>query len=283
VPWRLTSDAEEYAERVWDLLAASPAEHTVSLTVLERVRAGHRFSGAPMLFGWLEDGEHVRGAVSMTPPFGMLLGVVPADATDALVAALREQGAFVPGINGDLATAERVAAAWTAGTGIVARVALRLALYELGTLSHPEPPPPGRGRAADARDIAIGVEWLTAFQAEVHTPGRPETEALVRERIDDARLWLWEDAAGAPVALASRTPATAGVARIAPVYTPPEHRRRGYGAAVTAACTAGALERGADHVVLFADLDNPTSNAIYQRIGFRSIGERREVVFDGAS
>ena len=97
--------------------------------------------------------------------------------------------------------------------------------------------------------------------------------------MDDRRLWLWDDEAGLPVSLAARTPAVAGVARIAPVYTPPEHRRHGYATAVTAACTADALARDAERVVLYTDVADPSANAMYQRIGFRPIGGRRIVQF----
>jgi hypothetical protein len=93
VPWRLTSDVEEYAERTWDLLTESPAEHTIALTVLETVRRGRRWSDEPMLFGWFEDGAEVSGAVFRTPPFDLLLGTVPHDAAAALVATLRAAGA----------------------------------------------------------------------------------------------------------------------------------------------------------------------------------------------
>jgi predicted GNAT family acetyltransferase len=97
--------------------------------------------------------------------------------------------------------------------------------------------------------------------------------------MDDRRLWLWEDGAGVVASLAARTSAVAGVSRIAPVYTPPEHRRHGYGTAVTAACTADALARDAERVVLYTDLADPSANAMYQRIGFRPIGGRRVVQF----
>jgi predicted GNAT family acetyltransferase len=153
-----------------------------------------------------------------------------------------------------------------------------LALYELGTLCPPEPPPAGRARVADTRDLEVGIRWYSAFQAETLAPVT-DVEPFVRERLDDGRLWLWDDETGGPVSLAARTTAVAGVARVAPVYTPPEQRRRGYGAAVTAACTADALERGTERVVLFTDLSNPTSNAIYQQIGYRPIGRRRDVAF----
>lgn len=63
------------------------------------------------------------------------------------------------------------------------------------------------------------------------------------------------------------------------MYTPPEHRRRGYGAAITAVLTASALEAGATEVVLFTDLANPTSNGVYRRIGFRAVSERLVLAF----
>jgi len=107
-----------------------------------------------------------------------------------------------------------------------------------------------------------------------------DVESYARASISDRRLLLWDDEAGAPVSLAGRTPPAASVSRLAPVYTPPESRRRGYGAAVTAACTRDALDRGAEHVVLFTDLANPTSNAIYQRIGYRPMSDRRVIRFE---
>jgi predicted GNAT family acetyltransferase len=66
----------------------------------------------------------------------------------------------------------------------------------------------------------------------------------------------------------------AGVVRVGPVYTPPEHRGRGYGAAVTAAVSQAALDAGAAGVVLFTDLANPTSNALYERLGYRPVEDR---------
>jgi predicted GNAT family acetyltransferase len=278
VPWTLTGDFEAYAERTEALLTSSPAEHTVSLTVIETVRAGRRWSDEPMLFGWYEEAGEVRGAVFRTPPFEWLLAVVPEEATADLVAVLRSANADVPGVNGDVAGVDRFAAAWTAATGQRATITLALDLYELGTLRHPDPPPAGRARPAEEADLDVAIRFYTGFQDEVPTP-LTEVLPLVRERIDDRRLWLWEDGAGVVASLAARTAAVAGVSRIAPVYTPPEHRRHGYATAVTAACTADALARDAERVVLYTDVADPSANAMYQRIGFRPIGGRRVVQF----
>jgi predicted GNAT family acetyltransferase len=71
----------------------------------------------------------------------------------------------------------------------------------------------------------------------------------------------------------------AGMCRIGPVYTPPESRGRGFGAAVTAAAVRHAHRRGARHVVLFADVANPVANGIYRRLGFVPVAESLEYAF----
>ncbi|OBB46536.1 GNAT family N-acetyltransferase [Mycobacterium sp. 852002-51961_SCH5331710] len=84
------------------------------------------------------------------------------------------------------------------------------------------------------------------------------------------RFLLW-DVTGAPVSMALLRAAAAGVSRIGPVFTPTNRRGSGYGSAVTAAASQAALDRGDAGVVLFADLANPTSNAIYQKLGYAPV------------
>jgi predicted GNAT family acetyltransferase len=90
---------------------------------------------------------------------------------------------------------------------------------------------------------------------------------------------LWE-ADGVPVSMAGLSRDVAGVVRVQAVYTPPEHRRRGYGGAITTAVSQAALDAGAAEVVLFTDLANPTSNALYQRLGYQPIGDRVQLLLD---
>jgi GNAT superfamily N-acetyltransferase len=278
VPWHLSDDAEEFADHAWDLLARDPTEQTVALSIVEQLRAGHRWSELPPLFGWYAESGVVRGGVCMTPPFEMLLAAVPDDAFAELVEALRAADVAIPGVNGAVPTVERFVEAWLRGTGLQARTIFEQRLYALGTLQRPDPAPPGRARPAVEAEVDLAARWLRAFQEEAGVPST-DVESYARASIADRRLLIWDDEDGAPVSLAGRTPPAAGVSRLAPVYTPPDLRRRGYGAAITAACTADALDRGAEHVVLFTDLANPTSNAIYQRIGYRAISDRRVVRF----
>jgi len=101
---------------------------------------------------------------------------------------------------------------------------------------------------------------------------------MVDERIGYGGFTVWETADG-PVSLAGRTRAVAGQARIGPVYTPPEHRGRGYGGAVTIAVSQQALAAGVNDVLLYTDLANPTSNALYQRLGYQPVTDSVQLRF----
>jgi predicted GNAT family acetyltransferase len=65
------------------------------------------------------------------------------------------------------------------------------------------------------------------------------------------------------------------------VYTPPEHRRKGYGSSCVAALSQTLLSRGHKYCFLFTDLANPTSNHIYQAIGYQSVGDLYDYSFFG--
>jgi predicted GNAT family acetyltransferase len=89
---------------------------------------------------------------------------------------------------------------------------------------------------------------------------------------------LWE-VRGVPVSMAMLRAPAAGVSRIGPVFTPQDRRRNGFGSAATAAAAELAVRRGVTDVVLFADLANPTSNAIYQNIGFQAVADSVRIDF----
>jgi RimJ/RimL family protein N-acetyltransferase len=60
---------------------------------------------------------------------------------------------------------------------------------------------------------------------------------------------------------------------VATVYTPAPLRGRGHAGAATAAVSRAALDAGAKEVLLFTDLANPTSNGLYQRLGYRAVAD----------
>jgi GNAT superfamily N-acetyltransferase len=270
--WTLTEDVAEYLAAAGDMLRSDPAQNTLLLTIAEtlRARGGHAFGQADPLFGWWEDGGGVTAALLQTPPFPVVITPMPEQAATALAGALASRGWDPRGVNGPVGTARGFAAAWQARTGRDARVQRRSRLFRLAGL---EPPAgvPGRARTAGPADRDLLVDWFGAFRAETGETNW-HADQMVDDRLSYRGLALWEDG-GQPVSLAGQNRAVAGQVRIGPVYTPPGQRGRGYGGAVTAAVSKAALDAGAAEVLLFTDLANPTSNALYQRLGYRSVSD----------
>jgi predicted GNAT family acetyltransferase len=191
---------------------------------------------------------------------------------------------LVPGLAGvDAVTevAKGFAAAWCTRTGTAVARCRVTRLYRLGELTATGQGPAGRARTAGPDDRALLLTWFHAFAREVAVSiGSLPTQ--VDDRLSYGGAVLWE-VAGEPVAMAVRSRAVAGAARVGMVYTPPYARRQGYAGAATEAVTRDALAHGAAEVLLFADVANPTSTRIYQRLGYRPVHDRVGVVFAGAN
>ena len=298
--WFITADAGEFLAEAGEFLRAEPARNSVVLTVTENLRSTAA-AGSPAaipgsgpdepLFGWWRPpavpGPECAGpagavgAVFMhTPEFPVLLSSrVSGQAAAALARDLAAVGRQVPGINAGQEAADGFAAAWRDRTGDAVTVYRRMRLYRLGELIRPLPGPEGAARLATERDRDLLAGWFDAFTREVGDPPRHDNLAAVDERLGYGGLTLWE-ADGVSVSLAGLTRAVAGMVRVGPVYTPPELRGRGYAGAATVAVSQAALDACVREVVLYTDLANPTSNALYQRLGYRPVEDR--VVFSSS-
>jgi predicted GNAT family acetyltransferase len=276
--WTITDDLNAYVAAAGDFLRANTAENTVPLGVAATLREQGAYAFGEPLFGWWRPGaDGVCGAFLQTGAYPAFLSDMPEQATLELATLLSKHHLALPGVNGDEKAAYAFAAEWERRTGTAGTVLLRQRLYRLEHLEMPPSMPDGTTRVAGADDHDLVLDWFTAFEAEAHSPAS-ETATLVADRLGHRGVLLWE-VDGVPMSLAARTRVVSAMARIGPVYTPPEHRCHGYGAAVTAALTKSALESGADEVVLFTDLANRTSNGIYRRLGYRAVRDRLVIVF----
>ena len=270
---RFYADVAEFrplAERVY---RRAPVAHTVELTVLN----GALPDDSLLLTVW--NAGRLIGAALQTPPYPLSCNGIPDDAVQAVAAAAARKRPLLDAVRGDPGTAYAFADAWHAVTGRAGAVVLEERLYRLGSLQTPTVP--GAARPAGDDDHPVLVDWVEGFLVEAlgHRRDGPAGAAFLTDAgAKGDEFVLWEDD-GAPVSMAMRRSPAAGVSRIGPVFTPEDRRGRGYGSAVTAAAARSALDGGADDVVLFADLANPTSNAIYQRIGFRPVADAVRIEF----
>ena len=159
---------------------------------------------------------------------------------------------------------------WSELRGVVAREVMRERIYKLERVIPPERPAPGQPRLAAESDLELVVEWTTAFVDEARVASG-DARALMSEQVAGERVLLWDDAG--PRCMAAAPAETPNGARISGVYTPPEWRGRGYASACVAALSRRVLDAGRRFCFLYTDLSNPTSNAIYQRIGYEPVGD----------
>ena len=130
--------------------------------------------------------------------------------------------------------------------------------------------PAGAMRAATSADMLWLVAAFAAFTVEANLPDDPMRAAqIVPQKVQRDEMRVWDD--GGPVALAGWSAPRHGLARIGPVYSAPSARRRGYASALVAALSRQLLAAGNERITLNTDVANPTSNAIYARIGFRPV------------
>ena len=273
-------DPRELLERARPFLLADEARHNLALGLL--AVAGDHPDVYPELEGWIvRDGDPITGVAVRTPPYNLVLARPVEDrAVDALVESISSD---LPGVVGAVPEVDAFTEAWTSRHDVTAAVRFEQRIYALERLV-PAPPTDGRFRLAGAHDRELAIEWTLEFAAEALHGGDREAgrvERSVDARLDPASpggIGLWEADDG-PVSLAAFGGPTPNGMRIGPVYTPPEHRGRGFGSAVTAATSQLLLDRGVRFCFLYTDLANPTSNGIYIRIGYEPVCDLRELAF----
>jgi hypothetical protein len=303
--WSTTTAVEEFLAEAGEFLRAEPARNSVVLTVTENLRVkaactqpvlagpprdgqnspGRRPSPDRPLLGWWHSDagpDRIAGAFLHTPEFPVFLTHLSRRAATELAAEFDAAGRILLGVNAEEESAEAFASAWYQRTGACAEVHRRMRLFRLGELVWPDPRPEGSARQAAQPDRDLLIEWLDAFVREVGDPPGQDQGAAADERLSYGGMTVWE-VGGAPVSIAGVTRTVAGMVRVGPVYTPRGLRRRGYAGAATAAVSQAALDAGARVVVLYTDLANPTSNALYQRLGYRPVEDRVVLSFAPAT
>ena len=277
MPWFLSDSLQDYSATAEGMLRARAGRNTILLNVAETLRARGLAAFGPdlPLFGWWQPpGERAVGAAFLhTPPWPVVLTSMTAGTAAELAHELASPGRAVSGVNGDQAEAAAFGAAWHELTGDAVEESMRSRLYQLGELRPPDPFPPGQARVAGPADRDLLISWTQAFRDEAGA-----APANVDDVLSYRGYTLWERD-GQPVSLAALTRQVAGQVRVGTVYTPPGHRGRGYGGAVTWTVSQAARDAGAGQVLLFTDLGNPTSNALYQRLGYQPVADRLILAF----
>ena len=276
------SDVDTFTLRCDNFLAEREAEHNLLLGIGARLRAEPRPYGHDPYLAVVEDGDRIVAAAIRTPPHNLVLSEI--DDERACVALAEDVHAAFGSLSGVLGPVSRVEAfvrAWEVATGAHGSLDRSERIYQAETVARPEGVP-GRMRWYAEGDRELAIEWLEAFMSEAELDEIESMTSWLERRLAEPEggLVLWEDDAQV-VSLAGFGGPTPNGIRVGPVYTPPERRGRGYASALVAELTSQQLDGGRRFCFLFTDLANPTSNSIYQRIGYRPVTDVDEWVFTG--
>jgi hypothetical protein len=295
------ADPTAFAGRAVPFLLRHEAEHNLMLGLRgasQRQPTQPAPPATPPYLATLEEGGEVRAVALRTPPHRLLISRVsrvdpPAGAPDAppvvdkveeagaevvehLVADLAGHSPDLSGVLGPPAVAGAFARRWAERLGKQARQGMATRIFQLDAVA-PAPAAQevaGALRPATEADLDLLIRWVGAFTQEIGERGEADearARAGISRTIAAGGLHLWEVEGAGPVSMANATGATPSGIRINMVYTPRELRRRGY--ASVGALSQAMLHTGRRFCFLYTDLANPTSNHIYQELGYRPVAD----------
>jgi len=282
---RFYDDPSEFLDLAGEHLAEQPVLSTVMSGVASRIRdqrlAGVPWpAGVPCWFAAFVDGGEVVATAMRTATFGEFpayLLPMSDDAAVLLARTLLDRDEPVLGANGALPAVQVFCEEMASGTGKTAEVGQHTRLFELGRLKAPAEAP-GRLRPARLDEQDLVTRWYDAFMADAdeqagRAPGSSPHESPapdeMRRRIATGQVFVWE-VADVPVHVTAASEPAFGVSRIGPVYTPREHRGHGYASRAVYEVSSHLLQSGV-RACLFTDQANPTSNKIYEALGYERL------------
>ena len=279
---RLTSfdQAHDFLASAGGMLYGRETVHNLILGVSERLDKDPTAYENPFFAIVETDSGEVILAAVMTPPHNLILageeqvelGFPP------LIEHLQNHNILIPGVIAPSQIADQFVHVWKHHVGQDGKVNMRMRVYELRQVDMP-PLPPGGFRRATKQDIPTIASWLQAFTLEA----LGESEEIDLDRAENfvtsGKVFIWERDK-AIVSMAMQTRPIAHSVSVSGVYTPPKHRRQGYAGALVAHLSQHLLDEGYRFVNLFTDLDNPTSNKIYQEVGYHPVCDYRSYCFN---
>jgi predicted GNAT family acetyltransferase len=276
------SSAHDFRTRAEAFLLEHEAEHNLPLGLMSSLILNPNLYGTQPYFAVVEDASRIIVAAVMTPPYRLVLSLVEDRGALTLIARdVRELRPDTPGVTGPVPVSLHFAETWRDLTGQSFHKSMAERIYKLERVNPPSSVS-GQMRRAVESDRDLLREWSRAFQLEAFGEADDATvERMVNNMLtmppEYRGTYLWEDPQ--PVSLTSYGGPTSNSMRIGPVYTPPESRGRGYASACVAGVSQYLLDTGRKFCTLFTDLANPTSNHIYQVIGYKPVCDVDEYKF----
>lgn len=266
---------EEFMEEAEPMLLKQETCNNLMLGLIYRFKA-MKYDANPEVghFGLVYDGGEAIYAFMQTPPknwiFASMDGV-PDTVIRKVAGQLKKDGYDVPGVIGPHEVIEVFVDQWVKETHALPRLHMKQLIYQLDKVN-PVSEAAGYLKRATRHDEPIVAKWLLQFGQEVGEGTISERASeMAATYIEWGSAYLWT-VGDTPVSMLNQSRRTANGVTVNAVYTPDEHKRKGYATSAVAALSQQLLDDGFQFCSLYTDMLNPTSNGIYRRIGYYEVG-----------
>jgi predicted GNAT family acetyltransferase len=268
-----------FQEQIEDYLVRYEAENNLILGILANIIAGE-YQDVETYQLLIRDKGQVQAVALCTPPYPVLLSYqLPSPGDQVLNELLTNMQAGLSmdftGLAGNKEFVTPLVKIWEDRSGKAACLEMSQRIYQLEQVQMVADVP-GTMRMAERGDQQLLLKWYAEFHRDAMgsepDPGTVDRQVENYLKADSKvrGLTIWE-VSGRPVSMAGYSGPTPNGIRVGAVYTPPDQRRKGYASACTARLSQHLLDQGFKFCFLFTDLLNPTSNHIYQQIGYRPV------------
>lgn len=226
------------------------------------------------------DATGVKLAFLKIPSKELMISALAEDLVDAMQVASTYFRLNYPELNG-VVGADSLPYAFAEGYGKKFKLGFKQRIMESQNVISPKPAL-GKLRVANDSESELLSAWMQAFFKESLNQEISAAQAKARtlEKIDKRLLWVWEKEEVVSMATAIR-PTRQGIT-IALVYTPKHLRGQGFASNLVASLTNAMFGFGKAFCCLHVDADNPTSNKIYEAIGYQEVAKGAMLLFENS-
>ncbi|ADY22705.1 GNAT family N-acetyltransferase [Bacillus paranthracis] len=257
-----------FKEEVTPFLEKNEQENNLILGVLQMVHQ-------PIFMGIAKQGEEIAVVFLQTEEKKQIIvatSEISGVAIKELAKELTKIYPDIPGLIGDKKVVQHLAEEIAVLENKKTNVVMEQGVYELKEVKK-KPGKDGFFREVSSDELTLIEQWIYQFCEDVNLPTtKEEAKQTAHTLITNHRLFGLE-VDGKLVSVAAQTRPTKNNITVNFVYTPKEERKKGYASNCVAALSQRMLDEGYKTTTLYTDLANPTSNKIYQEIGYEQIAE----------
>lgn len=273
--FHIDTDVSVFLQKIEDFLLEDEATHNLPLGLLYSLIKAKKRETEPFLACVTDESGSLVMVLIMTPPHHLIVAgpTMAKEAIPFVVEELLQRGVMVPSVIGIPDLSATFAEVYSEKTGRTHHIEMTQRIYQLDRVIPPQKQE-GYLRAVEEKDIPQIAKWLYSFDQEATGGIKTEEWSIDRAKRGEAEknLYVWEHEGELVSMAGSARPTKHGIV-VTLVYTPPEKRGKGYASNCVAALSQILLDQGYTYCSLYTDLSNPTSNKIYQAIGYVPVND----------